>query len=65
MTYHRLAPHENLYLLVYRTRADVVRYINFAAILTLVVSLMVIGLFCIIALPHREQQHYPSRFATQ
>jgi PAS domain S-box-containing protein len=49
MAYHRLDPLDDLYLLVYRSSKEVFQNINLAAILTLVVSSMVIGLFCIVA----------------
>lgn len=49
VAYHRLFPGRDLYLLAYRSASDVYGNINLAAILTLVLSGVIIGLFCIIA----------------
>jgi PAS domain S-box-containing protein len=49
VAYHRLFPGSDLYLLVYRSASDVYGDINLAAILTLVLSGIIIGLFCVIA----------------
>lgn len=49
MTYYRLDPLNDLYLLVYRSSREVFQNINLAAILTIVVSSLVIALFCIVA----------------
>ncbi len=49
VAYHRLFSGTSLYLLAYRSAADVYGTINLAAILTLILSGLIIGLFCIIA----------------
>jgi PAS domain S-box-containing protein len=49
MAYHRLLPQHDLYLLAYRPSSAVFANLNLAAGLTLLVSSLVIGLFCIIA----------------
>ncbi len=49
LSYRRLLPGNNLYILVYRPTADVFANINLAALLTIVISLLVIGFFCVIA----------------
>jgi len=49
MAYHRIDPQPNLYLLAYRSTNDIFTNINLAALLTLLVSSLVIGFFCIVA----------------
>lgn len=49
VAYRRLLPGKEVYLLAYRSASDVYQSINVAALLTLVVTSLVIGLFCIIA----------------
>ncbi|MCF6287409.1 MAG: PAS domain S-box protein, partial [Candidatus Hydrogenedentes bacterium] len=49
VAYHRLFPDTELFLLAYRPTSDIYENINLAAILTLVLSGAIIGLFCIIA----------------
>lgn len=49
VAFYRLLPGTDLYLLAYRSAFDVYENINIAALLTLVLSSLIIGLFCIIA----------------
>ena len=49
VAYRQIFPGANIYLVAYRSAFDVYETINVAALLTLVVSSLVIGLFCIIA----------------
>lgn len=49
IAYHRLFPGTDMYLLAYRSAFDVYENINIAALLTLVLASLIIGLFCIIA----------------
>jgi len=47
--YRQLFPGSQIYLVAYRSAFDVYETINLAALLTLVLSSLIIGLFCIIA----------------
>jgi PAS domain S-box-containing protein len=49
VAFHRLLPGTEIYLIAYRSAFDVYETINIAALLTLVVTSLTIGLFCIIA----------------
>lgn len=49
MAYHRLLPDEDLFIVVYLPRMAVFANINLAAVISFVVSVVVIALFCIIA----------------
>lgn len=49
MAYHRLMPERDLFIVVYRPRMAVFANINLAAVISFVVSVIVIALFCIVA----------------
>lgn len=49
VAFYRLLPGSNIYLLAYRSAFDIYKNINIAATLTLFLSSLIIGLFCIIA----------------
>ena len=49
MAYHRLMPDEDLFIVVYLPRMAVFANINLSAVISFVVSVIVIALFCIIA----------------
>lgn len=48
MAYHRLYPNRNLFFVVYRPLSEVFANIHLAALLTIVLSGVVIGFFCLI-----------------
>ncbi|MBX3180527.1 MAG: response regulator [Candidatus Hydrogenedentes bacterium] len=49
VAYHRIHENYPIYLVAYRSAFDVYESINVAALLTLVLSSLIIGLFCVIA----------------
>ncbi|HNR32309.1 MAG TPA: ATP-binding protein, partial [Candidatus Hydrogenedentes bacterium] len=49
MAYHRLMPNRDIFIVVYRPRMAVFANINLAAVISFVVSVIVIALFCIVA----------------
>jgi len=49
IAYHRLMPERNLFIVVYRPRMTVFANINLAAVISFVVSVIIIALFCIVA----------------
>jgi len=49
LAYHRLFPDSDLYIVIFRPTVEVFANINIAAALTLAISSLVIGIFCIIA----------------